>query len=267
MQTHLILLIIIINEGVNKGHSFYMIQNINKDIIKCSHQTLYNYLHKGYLDIGCIDLPRQVRYKQRTKKQETKIRNTKIRDGRTYQDFLKYKGDFFIENAIDASIVQMDTVEGIKGEDESCLLTLLFVQSNFLLAFKMKHKTVSCVRNIFNHIKDRIGYDLFSDLFQIILTDNGSEFFDPDYIEFNGIYPHTRLFYCDPRKSQQKGSLEVTHEYIRRFVPKGKTIQVPMKLVIEYLDLNVDYIIEMTKCESNLNMVQHRANQYASVSE
>lgn len=213
----------IINEGIEKGHSFYMIQKMNKDIVNCSHQTLYNYLHKGYLDIGCIDLPRQVRYKQRSKKQEVKIRNLKFKEGRTYQDFLKYKEDFFIKNGYDAHIVQMDTVEGIKGEDESCLLTLLFVQSNFLLAFKMKHKTIVCVRTVFNHIKEKIGYDLFAELFQIILTDNGSEFFDPDYIEFNGAYPSTSVFYCEPRKSQQKGALEVTHEYIRRFIPKGKS--------------------------------------------
>lgn len=213
----------LINEGTSKGHSFYMIRNMNRDKIKCSHQTLYNYLHKGYFDIGCIDLPRQVRYKQRTKKQEVKIRNLKFREGRTYQDFLNYKEQFFIDNAYDASIVQMDTVEGIKGEDEACLLTLLFVQSNFLLAFKMEHKTMVCVRKVFDYIKDRIGYALFAEMFQIILTDNGSEFFDPDYIEFNGIYNSSRLFYCEPRKSQQKGSLEVTHEYIRRYIPKSKS--------------------------------------------
>lgn len=82
---------------------------------------------------------------------------------------------------------------------------------------------MACVRTVFNHIKERIGYDVFSELFQIILTDNGSEFFDPDYIEFNGAYPHTSVFYCEPRKSQQKGALEVTHEYIRRFIPKGNS--------------------------------------------
>lgn len=230
----------LINEGVSKGHSFYMIRNMNKDKINCSHQTLYNYLHKGYLDIGCIDLPRQVRYKQRSKKQEVKVRNLKFREGRTYQDFLNYKEQFFIDNGYDASIVQMDTVEGIKGDSESCLLTLLFVQSNFLLAFKMKYKTITCVRKAFDYIKERIGYDLFSELFQIILTDNGSEFFDPDYIEFNGTFKHSKLFYCEPRKSQQKGSLEVTHEYIRRFIPKGKSFnpysQKQITLMVNYIN-------------------------------
>lgn len=31
----------------------------------------------------------------------------------------------------------------------------------------------------------------------------------------------TKLFYCDPGHSEQKGKIEVNHEYIRRFIPKG----------------------------------------------
>ena len=29
------------------------------------------------------------------------------------------------------------------------------------------------------------------------------------------------MFYCDFKRSDQKGSIEVTHEYIRRFIPQG----------------------------------------------
>ena len=29
------------------------------------------------------------------------------------------------------------------------------------------------------------------------------------------------MFYCDPGHSEQKGKIEVNHEYIRRFIPKG----------------------------------------------
>ena len=35
----------------------------------------------------------------------------------------------------------MDTVEGVKGYDESVLLTLLWRQANFMLAFKLDSKT------------------------------------------------------------------------------------------------------------------------------
>lgn len=211
----------IVKEDTAKGHSFYMIKKNHPDIIKCTHNTLYNYLHNNYLDINCLDIPRQVRYKKRNKNKEVKIRNTKIRIGRTYQDFLKYKENFFVENSYDANIVQMDTVEGPKSENESCLLTLLFTYSNFLMAFKMPKKTIECVCNVFDFLKETLGTKLFSELFQIILTDNGTEFFDPDYIEDNGIDSSSKLFYCDPRSSQQKGSIEVTHEYIRRYLPKG----------------------------------------------
>lgn len=213
----------IIKEETNKGHSFYMIVNNHKDSINCTPRTLYNYYHKEYLDINGLSLPRIVRYKERKKEQEVRIRNTKLRENRTYQDFLKYKEEFFIKNGFDAHIVQMDTVEGPKEENQSCLLTLLFVYSNFLMAFKMEDKTIQSVSNVFDYLKDTIGTDLFCELFQIILTDNGSEFFDPNYIEYNGLDDKSKVFYCDPRASQQKGALEVTHQYIRRYIPKGSS--------------------------------------------
>ena len=138
--------------------------------------------------------------------------------------FLKFKQDFFIENEYDVEVVEMDTVEGIKGEDESVLLTLLFTSSNFLMAFKMEHKTMECVSKVFDYLKDTLGYDMFYDLFKCILTDNGSEFSNPEYIEDNGTEVlKTHVFYCDPKQSQQKGKIEVCHEFIRRYIPKGNS--------------------------------------------
>lgn len=69
-----------------------------------------------------------------------------------------------------------------------------------------------------------LGYEKFHELFPIILTDNGTEFSRPDIIENNGhhVYP-TKLFYCDPGHSEQKGKIENNHEYIRRFIPKGNS--------------------------------------------
>lgn len=59
-------------------------------------------------------------------------------------------------------------------------------------------------------------------LFSIILTDNGIEFSKPDIIEDNGKHVYkTKVFYCDPGESEQKEKIEVNHEYIRRFIPKG----------------------------------------------
>ncbi len=210
----------IVVNSLEKNHSFYMIHHYNK--IPVSIKTLYNYQSKGYFDVSDLYLPRKVRYKVRKKKEDVVPRNTKHRKNRTYQDFLKYKDDFFIENEYDVEVVLMDTVEGIKGEDESVLLTLLFTSTNFLMAFKLPNKTSDAVSKVFNDLKDDLGNDMFSEIFRCILTDNGSEFSNPDIIEDNGEWlEKTRVFYCNPNRSDQKAKIEVAHEYIRRFFPKG----------------------------------------------
>jgi len=233
---------IVKDEVANKGHSFAMIIRTHKNEISKTKRTLYNYLEKGYLDINNLDVPRKVRYKIRKKKQEVKIRKTKIREGRTYQDFIKYKNDYFIEHYEEANIVQMDTVVGPNIENQSCILTLLFENSRFLMIFKLANKTMSEVDKVFDYLRSTLGLDLFSYLFQIILTDNGSEFFDVNHIENNEAYPKTHLFFCDPMQSQQKGRIEVAHEYIRRYIPKGSSFN----------DLSQD---DLTFISNNINSI------------
>ena len=36
---------------------------------------------------------------------------------------------------------------------------------------------------------------------------------------------HTRIYYCDPNRSDQKGALEKNHEYIRYVLPKGTSFE------------------------------------------
>ena len=116
----------------------------------------------------------------------------------------------------------MDTVEGTKGD--SVLLTLLWRQANFMLAYKLENKDSESVSKFFLELKRRLGYEKFHILFPIILTDNGVEFSKPDVIEYNGNHVYkTKLFYCDPGASNQKGKLENNHEYIRRFIEKGNS--------------------------------------------
>ena len=51
--------------------------------------------------------------------------------------------------------------------------------------YLMEHKTMECVCQVFDYLKDTLGYDMFYDLFKCILTDNGYEFSNPEYIENN----------------------------------------------------------------------------------
>ena len=207
----------IIKEEVDKGHSFYMIITDHPEF-NITERTLYNYQAHGYLSCKNIDLPRKVRYKKRKRivpknKSDRKEENCRI--NRTYPDFLKYKEI----NKI-TYYVEMDTVEGVKGH--SVLLTLNFVPFNFMMAFKLESQIISEVTKIFNNLKELLGYELFHKIFPLILTDNGKEFKRPDLIEDNGPdVVDTKIFYCDSRRSDQKGSCEVTHEYIRRYIEQG----------------------------------------------
>ena len=205
----------IISPLVKQGQSISHIHKIHD--IKCTRATLYNYLDKNCFSVGNLDLPRKVRLKKRKKVNKTP-KETKARNGRTYEDFKN-----FIEENPDLSIVEMDTVEGQKGG--YVLLTLLFRSSKLMLAFLLKSKTSESVVNVFNYLESTLSSDLFESTFPIILTDNGSEFSNPLALEFNheGI-GRTRIFYCDPTASYQKGILEKNHEFIRYIIPKGTSM-------------------------------------------
>lgn len=212
----------IVSNEIKNGHSFRMIIRNHKYDFNLTERTLYNYVENGYLDIINLDLPRKVRYiKRKSNNTNVHKKDTKIRINRTYEDFKDYiKSNN--DNNFNINIVEMDTVEGIKGE--SLLLTLLWRQANFMLAFKIENKEANSVNTFFKYIKDVLGFEKFHKLFPIILTDNGVEFSSPNEIEFNGNHVFkSKLFYCDPGHSEQKGKIENNHEYIRRYIPKGKS--------------------------------------------
>ena len=189
------------------------------DLLYFSKPTFYSYVNSNLFSFRNIDLARKVSYKPRKNDEKRRTRTESIiRIGRTYKDFL----DYLTLNPY-ASIVEMDTVEGIKGG--KVFLTLLFRNYNFMLIFLMENKTMECVEKVFINIRKTIGNQEFKRLFEIILTDNGSEFFNPISIEADYETGEilVNVFYCDPSASYQKGSIEKNHEYIRYVIPKGNS--------------------------------------------
>ena len=81
-------------------------------------------------------------------------------------------------------------------------------------------------------------------VFRAVLTDNGAEFSDEAAIAaLLGEGPgETRLFYCDPRRSDQKGACERNHVEIRKLLPKGAGIRfdrlVPADLALAMSHVN-----------------------------
>ena len=203
----------------DKNQSINHIFINHPDLLYFSKPTFYSYVNSNVFSFRNIDLARKVSYKPRKNDEKRRTRTESIiRIGRTYKDFL----DYLTLNP-HASIVEMDTVEGIKGG--KVLLTLLFRNYNFMLIFLMESKTMECVEKVFINIRKTIGNDEFKRLFEVILTDNGSEFFNPISIEtdYQTGEVLAKVFYCDPSASYQKGSIEKNHEYIRYVIPKGNS--------------------------------------------
>nr|WP_315021149.1 hypothetical protein [uncultured Aminipila sp.] len=116
----------------------------------------------------------------------------------------------------------MDTVEGTKGG--KLLLTMMFQKSSLMLLFLLEDKKKNTVLKQFNLLEEELGIETFRKTVPVILTDNGVEFADPIALETGTDgRQSTKIFYCDPGKSCQKGSIEKNHEYIRYVIPKGNT--------------------------------------------
>lgn len=209
----------------------------NKNKIMFSDKSIYKYIDLGILNIRKIDLPRKVRFRNRTKPTTVYKIDKKCLENRTYEDYLDY-----IKAHLDTPIVEMDSVEGKKGG--KVLLTIHFVNCSFMLAFIREHNDAQSVINIFNWLQSILGIDKFKELFVIILTDNGSEFSNPTEIEFDLTTgeKRTQIFYCHPSSPFEKGSCEVNHELLRRILPKGTSFD----------DLN----------QNDINLIMSHINSY-----
>ncbi len=226
---------------MQKGQPISHIYANHKDEIMCSERTLYHYIDMNLLSVRNIDLRRKVKYKPRKKESNTTRKSTH-RLNRSYDDFTAY----MLENP-DTEVVEMDTVIGKKGG--KVLLTLFFRRSSLMLAFLLDSCTQDCTIEAIDRIYDAIGMDVFKSNFALLLTDNGSEFLNPEAIEndLNG-NQRTKVFFCDPMSSYQKGQLEKNHEFIRYVLPKGKSFDF---LTQEKVTLLINHINSVSRKKLN----------------
>jgi IS30 family transposase len=93
-----------------------------------------------------------------------------------------------------------------------------------MLAFLIPNQKGESVSRVFEKIKTSLGSELFSQIFPLFLTDNGSEFMGwTNYLSDESGDILSEIFFCDPNAAYQKGRIEKNHEYIRLVIPKGKS--------------------------------------------
>lgn len=206
---------------LDKGQSVYSILLNNPDI-PYSAKTIYTYIEDGIftsagIAINNLDLKRQVR--RRINKEKKAIyaprKDRAYLKGRTYKEFEEYKQ----ENP-NASIVQMDTVYN-DISNGPFIQTFKFMKYDFFFCLYKEEKTSLSMYDGILLIEKILGKELFEKEVNVLLTDRGSEFTLADKIETrNDGTIRTRIFYCDPMASRQKGSLENNHLLLREICPK-----------------------------------------------
>jgi len=200
---------------VKGGQSVHHVLANNPDRFRVNEKTVYRYIAGGLLRAKNGDMPRICMLKPRSRKAVEHKIDTKCRLGRTYADF-----QAFLVTAPYERGVEMDSVIGRVGG--KVLLTLFFRDCGLMLAFLRDRNDSQSVIDAFARLWALAGADLFRRLFPVLLTDNGSEFSNPKAIELDPQdNPRTRVFYCDPRATNQKARIERNHEFIRMVLPKG----------------------------------------------
>lgn len=207
---------------IEQGQSIYVIKKNHPNEIPVSEKTLYNYIEWGVfqkegISIKNIDLVNKVARKP-SKNLSTTYKQRQDRSflkGRTKDDCKTY-----MDSNPNAHIVQMDTVYN-DVTNGPFLQTFKFLKYDLLIIVYHEQKTSDAMYEGILYLEKILGKEIMEKEVEVLLTDRGSEFYQPERIETreDGT-TRTRMYYCDPMASWQKGSLENIHELIRRILPK-----------------------------------------------
>lgn len=209
----------VVSPEIKHGQAVSVVWENHKEEMPVSDRTLYTYINSGLLDADNFDLRRKLRMPSRKKSGPVLRVDKQCHIGRSYEDYEAY-----VSKHPDAVISQMDSVIGRKGG--KVLLTILFKNCDLQLMYIRDRNTAASVSAIFRTFRKLLGEQHFPELFQVVLTDRGSEFTDPAKIECDTKTGEIqcRVFYCDPMNSNQKSNCERNHEFIRYVIPKGTSM-------------------------------------------
>lgn len=178
--------------------------------------TLYSYISKGiFLNLTNDALP----VKRNKKREYKKVRRQRAR---------AQKGDSIEKRPAEVETREvfghweMDTVVGKQGISKKSLLVLTERKTRKEIIIELKHHTTEDVARALNRLERRQGA-MFYKVFKTITVDNGSEFQDCDGLEkaLNRKGSRTKVYYCHPYCSSERGSNENQNRMIRRQIPKG----------------------------------------------
>lgn len=204
-----------IKAGVAEGKSLYEIAKLPG---MPSASTAYRWVGSGILQTKAVDLPRAVKYRKRERKQYDYGGSSKLKEGRHYLDYLAFRR----ENPALYGW-QMDFLGSIVS-DRSAIIAFAIPELSFPLIKKLPKGDPAAVVSLIDRLEAALGAD-FGRVVPFILAD------DPCFADFTSLEfsPATgerrlRVYYADPYVSNQKGCVENLNGQLRRYFPKGASV-------------------------------------------
>lgn len=171
-------------------------------------RTLYNYIDQRLLKVRNIDLLLKV------KRRTNGHRNRQHK--RTYGMSIEERPEA-VNNREEFGHWEIDTVVGNK-DSAAVLLTLDERTLKFRHILKIPGRSAAAVEQGIEQLRAIYG-DRFNAVFRSITSDNGSEF-----ATLPQILPNTAIYYAHPYSAYERGLNEKQNSLIRRFFPKGHSL-------------------------------------------
>lgn len=180
-----------------------------------SKPTLYSYIDKGiFLSLTNKDLPIKGKRKKKYKKVRRQARANAGESIEKRPDEIDTREEF--------GHWEMDTVVGKRGKSKHSLLVLTERKTRDEILVLLREHTAEKVVAALDAIEMKWG-EMFTKVFKTITVDNGSEFADNDGMKKSVLNDgdRTKIYYCHPYCSCERGSNENQNRLVRRKIPKG----------------------------------------------
>lgn len=182
--------------------------------VKICEWTLYKYIDQGvFLHLS----NKALTFKGKRKKRYRKIervkrapRGTSIERRPAEVEQREIFGDW-----------EMDSVKGIKRTKPG-IVVMTERKTRYEIAVRVEDGTAESVVKVLDALELEFGPN-FPRIFRSITVDNGTEFSDMERMEGSCLRPgkRTKVYYCHPYRSSERGSNEKQNQMLRRRFPKG----------------------------------------------
>lgn len=208
-----------LNEKYSPAAALASIEESGKKFsVKISRWTLYSYISKGvFASLTNEHLPQ----KSRRKRGYRKVREARLPRGASIEE----RPEEVLERA-EPGDWEMDSVVSANGSKKR-LVALTERVTRKELVFLTPDGTAESVVKVLDGLERKLGTETFRRVFRSITVDNGSEFTACAEMQRSCLRrgERTKIYYCHPYSSFERGSNENANRLIRRWLPKGTSFK------------------------------------------